>query len=207
MYKRVAINDLFIKIENDTMWATFAGLAVLHKNMIVMEIAYAALEDDEKVSLINEIKDKTDKETRQAMQVVLTGKLADADVLLERSGLSFRSLMLNIQMFKWKRQFIIRCFFFNLNTFRALELGLKNKQWLEIVMGYREKYLKNCGQKETDPLFLKHMSEVNQLVKDKTSKTFLKISIYNTYYFQIHFILNMNSLFFRSKSTGCIYES
>uniref|UniRef100_A0A1I7UPT7 Clathrin heavy chain n=1 Tax=Caenorhabditis tropicalis TaxID=1561998 RepID=A0A1I7UPT7_9PELO len=132
-------------IGNETLWATLAGLAVIHKNMIAMEISYAALEDDEKVALINEIKDKSDKETRQAMQVVLTGKLADADVLLERNGHSFRALMLNIQMFKWKR---------------ALEIGFKNKQWLVIVMGYREKYLKNCGQKESDPMFLKHMSEV-----------------------------------------------
>ncbi|KAF1745710.1 hypothetical protein GCK72_022157 [Caenorhabditis remanei] len=132
-------------IGNDTLWATLAGLAVIHKNMIAMEISYAALEDDEKVSLINEIKDKSDKEIRQAMQVVLTGKLGDADVMLERNGHGFRSLMLNIQMFKWKR---------------ALELATKNKQWLEIVMGYRERYLKNCGQKETDPQFLKHQAEV-----------------------------------------------
>ncbi|CAI2355604.1 unnamed protein product [Caenorhabditis sp. 36 PRJEB53466] len=132
-------------IHNDTLWATFAGLSILHKNMIAMEIAYAALEDDEKVALINEIKEKSDKDVRQALQVVLTGKVADADVLLERNGQSFRSLMLNVQMFKWKR---------------ALELAVKNKQWLEIVIGYREKYLKNCGLKETDPQFLKHRSEV-----------------------------------------------
>lgn len=41
-----------------------------------------------------------------------------------------------------------------------MELAAKNKQYLEIVMGYRDKFLKNSGQKETDPQFLKHMSEV-----------------------------------------------
>ncbi|EGT54704.1 CBN-CHE-2 protein [Caenorhabditis brenneri] len=132
-------------IGNDSLWATLAGLAMIYKNMVAMEISYAALEDDEKVCLINEMKDKSDKETRQAMQVVLTGKLGEADVMLERNGHAFRALMMNVQMFKWKR---------------ALEIALKNKEWLEIVMGYREKYLKNCGQKETDPQFLKHMSEV-----------------------------------------------
>ncbi|ULU13491.1 hypothetical protein L3Y34_016178 [Caenorhabditis briggsae] len=132
-------------IGNDTLWATLASLAVIHKNMASMEIAYAALEDDEKVSMINEIKDKTDKDVRQALQVVLTGKLADADTILERNGQGFRAMMLNIQMFKWKR---------------ALVLAGKDKDWIEVVMGYREKYLKNCGQKETDPQFLKMMSEV-----------------------------------------------
>uniref|UniRef100_A0A8R1DXP0 WD_REPEATS_REGION domain-containing protein n=2 Tax=Caenorhabditis japonica TaxID=281687 RepID=A0A8R1DXP0_CAEJA len=131
--------------ENDILWATFAGLSISYKNMIAMEIAYAALDDDEKVSLISEINDKSDKDVRQAMQMLLTGKVNDADVQLDSHGESFKALMLNIYMFKWKR---------------ALELAAKNKQWLEILMGYREKYLKNSNQKETNPEFAKFMSEV-----------------------------------------------
>ncbi|CAI5455053.1 unnamed protein product [Caenorhabditis angaria] len=132
-------------MNNDALWATLAGASIYYKNMFATEIAYAALQEDEKVSLINEIKEKSDKDVRQAMQIILTGRVGDAEVHLERNGHPFRAMMIDIQMFRWKR---------------ALEIALKNKQYLEVVMGYRQRYLKQLGRTENDPTFLKHLSEV-----------------------------------------------
>ncbi|CAB3409258.1 unnamed protein product [Caenorhabditis bovis] len=132
-------------INDDTLWALLAGVALLHKNMYAAETAYAALNEAEKVAMINEVKENSDKNVRHAMQILLTGRIGDAEVYLERNGHPFRALMINIQMFRWKR---------------ALEIALKSKDFLEVVMGYRAKYLQNIGKKESDPMFLKHMAEV-----------------------------------------------
>ena len=53
--------------------------------------------------------------------------------------------MLNVKMFRWER---------------ALDIALKNKKWLEIAIGYRQRYLQQMGKKETDQRYLKHQSEV-----------------------------------------------
>lgn len=64
--------------------------------------------------------------------------------MLERSGHLFDALILNVKMFRWER---------------ALDIALKNRKWLEIAIGYRQRYLQQMGKKETDARYLKHQSE------------------------------------------------
>ncbi|CAD6189090.1 unnamed protein product [Caenorhabditis auriculariae] len=132
-------------INEDFLWAMLAGLATINKNLFATEIAFAALEEEEKVKLIREVQNKGDKNIRQAVQIMLSGKPGDAENYLEKNGYQFRAMMLNIQMLRWNR---------------ALEIALKHRKFLEIVFGYREKYLQSMGKKETDKQFLKHMAEV-----------------------------------------------
>lgn len=41
-----------------------------------------------------------------------------------------------------------------------MELALKHNEYLEIVMGYRQRYLDKLGRKETEKVFLSHQGEV-----------------------------------------------
>uniref|UniRef100_A0A915EGZ9 IFT80/172/WDR35 TPR domain-containing protein n=1 Tax=Ditylenchus dipsaci TaxID=166011 RepID=A0A915EGZ9_9BILA len=53
--------------------------------------------------------------------------------------------MVNLAMFKFDR---------------ALELALKSNSHLDTVLGYRQRFLEQTGRRETDPKFLKHLSQV-----------------------------------------------
>ncbi|KAK6042744.1 hypothetical protein COOONC_19751, partial [Cooperia oncophora] len=52
--------------------------------------------------------------------------------------------MLNIIMMRWTR---------------AIELAIKHNSYLDIVMGYRQRYLEKLGRKETDKTFLRYMGQ------------------------------------------------
>ena len=58
-----------------------------------------------------------------------------------------------------------------INEFRALELGLKNRQFLDIVLGQRQKYLEAWKRPETIPDYVKANQlgvEINwDIIKEK----------------------------------------
>ncbi|PAV78488.1 hypothetical protein WR25_09547 isoform B [Diploscapter pachys] len=132
-------------VNDDCLWAILAGLAIFHKNLYASEIAYAALDEYEKVMFLSKARNHPDKDVRNAMLLLLAGRVSEADSILEKSGRIFQSIMLNVKLFRWSR---------------ALELAIKNKRYLEIVIGYRQKYLEQFNLKETDPKFLKYQAEM-----------------------------------------------
>jgi hypothetical protein len=54
------------------------------------------------------------------------------------------------------------CFFFLLLFFRAIDLVQRHPQYLEVVVGYRQKYLKDYGgdKKETNTKYIQAMKTV-----------------------------------------------
>ncbi|KAE9411916.1 hypothetical protein Angca_007173, partial [Angiostrongylus cantonensis] len=72
-------------------------------------------------------------------------KVSEADALLEKGGSVFQAVMLNIIMLQWSR---------------AIDLAIKYNSYLEVVLGYRQKYLEKLGRKETDEKFLRRLGEV-----------------------------------------------
>ncbi|ETN75681.1 hypothetical protein NECAME_12181 [Necator americanus] len=80
------------------------------------------------------------------MMVLLAGKVSEADSLLEKGGSVYQAIMLNVIMLRWSR---------------ALDLAIKYKSFLEIVMGFRQRYLEKLGREETDEKFLRHKGDVS----------------------------------------------
>ncbi|VDO20936.1 unnamed protein product [Haemonchus placei] len=133
------------QVQNDAMWAVLAGLATAAKHLYTCEIAYGELGEIEKAEMLSKLRNQTNREITNAKMTLLAGKIDEADALFERGKCIFEAVMLNIVMMRWAR---------------ALDLAIKHKSYLEIVMGYRQKYLENLGRKETDERFLSHMREV-----------------------------------------------
>ncbi|CAJ0577348.1 unnamed protein product, partial [Mesorhabditis spiculigera] len=131
-------------IGDDVLWAILAGSAAQQKNLYAAEIAYGALEEGEKVAFLSEARNHPNKDVRAAMLVLLTGKISDADAMLERTGNPFRAIMLNISTFRWSR---------------ALDLAIKHKMHVDTVLGYRQQYLDEFGKRETDQKFLEQLSK------------------------------------------------
>ncbi|CAI4226047.1 unnamed protein product [Auanema sp. JU1783] len=133
------------QVNDNVLWAILAGLAVQEKNLFAAEIAYGSLDQADKVTFLAEARNCPNKDIRNAMLIELSGKIADADILLEKTGNIFQSIMLNVKMFRWDR---------------AIDMAIAHRKYLEIVMGYRQRYLKEMKRNETDPKYLKYSSEV-----------------------------------------------
>lgn len=85
------------------MWACLAGMAGRHKELSTAEIAYAAIEEVEKVQFINVIKEIPSQEGRNAGMALFCGQVKDAENILLQSGLIYRAIQMNIDQFNWDR--------------------------------------------------------------------------------------------------------
>ena len=114
------IEWFFVRFVKDpVLWACLAGLAVHSKQLDTAEVAYAAIQEADKVlRCLNEmltvmfseqvyyiqyIKELPLKEARAAEMAVMTGHYQDAENLLLQSGLIFRAVLLNIYLHQWER--------------------------------------------------------------------------------------------------------
>ncbi|TKR81001.1 hypothetical protein L596_014953 [Steinernema carpocapsae] len=131
--------------KDDSLWALLAGFAAAEKNFYAAEIAYAEINEAEKVVFLNDLRGESNPRMKNAQMVAFSGKIQDYESALTRSGDSFRAIMTAISIFQWDR---------------ALDLALKEKSFLDIVIGYRQRYLKEMGLKETDKRFIAHISDV-----------------------------------------------
>ncbi|XP_047130740.2 intraflagellar transport protein 80 homolog isoform X1 [Hydra vulgaris] len=126
-------------VKDKTLWACLAGFAALHKDLNTAEIAYAAIDEIEKVHFIQAIKEIPSAEGRNAAVLLFCGQVKDAELILLQSGLIYRAIQMHIDQFNWER---------------ALELAVKHKTHVDTVLAYRQKYLQRCNKKENNKKFI-----------------------------------------------------
>ncbi|KAK3095326.1 hypothetical protein FSP39_013242, partial [Pinctada imbricata] len=128
-------------VKDEVLWSCLAAMSAYSKDLNTAEVAYAAIKDAEKVQFIINIKDIPVKEARNAEMALLCGSPQDAESILLTAGLTFRAIMLNIQLYNWER---------------ALELAIKHKTHVDTVLGYRKRYLEQFDKKEKNKRFLQY---------------------------------------------------
>lgn len=128
-------------VKDDILWSCLAAMSSYAKELNTAEVAYAAIQEADKVQFILNIKDIPVKDARNAEMALLCGSPQDAEAILLQAGLIFRAIMLNIQLYNWDR---------------ALELAVKHKTHVDTVLGYRLKYLEQFQKKETSKRFLQY---------------------------------------------------
>jgi len=126
-------------VKEDSLWACLAGMAASHKELSTAEIAYAAIEEVEKVQYINFIKEIPTPEGRNAAMAIFCGQTQDAEAILLQSGLIYRAIQMYLDVYNWDR---------------ALEIAVKHKTHVDTVLGFRERYMKKCNKKEQNKKFL-----------------------------------------------------
>ena len=112
-------------VKDPVLWACLAGMAVHAKHLDTAEVAYAAIQEADKVhyiqvsryynllssnilptaylsSIFQYIKELPLKEARSAEMSVMTGHYQDAENTLLQSGLVFRAIVLNIYLHQVK---------------------------------------------------------------------------------------------------------
>lgn len=123
-----------------------AAMATHAKQLETAEVAYAAINEADKVHYIQYIRELPSKEARNAEMAVLTGNYQDAENILLQAGLSFRAILLNIYLHQWEK---------------ALDLAIKHKTHVDTVLAYRMKYLNRFDKEENVKKFQQYMNEVD----------------------------------------------
>ncbi|CAK5051700.1 unnamed protein product [Meloidogyne enterolobii] len=142
--------------KEEFLWATLAGLALAEKSFTIAEICYGQLKEvciAEKLLSLAELRSQPNPQLRSFQIALFGGRLREAESALLKSGHFFRAIMLNLSVFRFER---------------ALELALNsserqtngNKEHLDTVIGYRQRYLDLLGHSETNSKFLKYLSQV-----------------------------------------------
>ena len=132
-------------VKDSVLWSCLAGMAVHAKHLDTAEVAYAAIQESDKVYYIQYIKELPLKEARAAEMSVMSGHYQDAENSLLQAGLVFRAILLNIFLHQWDK---------------ALDLSIKHQSHVDTVLAYRLKYLARCDKEENNKKYIQYMKEV-----------------------------------------------
>lgn len=130
----------------------------------------------DKVEYIEYIKQSPNKDIRNAETALLCGNFQDAEAVLLQSNQIFRAIMLNLYQYNWDRYVwwkrgwhdfenettnMVLFFLLEKINKRALELAIKHQNYMDIVIGFRQRFLEEYEKPEKNKLFLKYRKEVS----------------------------------------------
>ncbi|XP_037779617.1 intraflagellar transport protein 80 homolog [Penaeus monodon] len=133
-------------VKDDTVWACLAAMATAYKELNTAEVAYAAINEVDKVQYIHYIKEIPIKEARMAEMALMGGHISDAESILLQSGLHFRAIMLNLTTYNFER---------------ALQLAIKHRTHVDTVIAFRQRYLARFNKNETSKVFQQYEKQVD----------------------------------------------
>lgn len=113
-------------IKDPTIWATMAAMAMAAKELNTAEVAFAAIEEVDKLHFVIKVKQIPTEEGRNAELALYRRRADEAESILIQAGLIYRAIKLNIKLFNWER---------------ALDLAQQYKQHTETVLWYRQRFL------------------------------------------------------------------
>jgi len=144
-------------VKDQKIWACLAAMAINGQMLDTAEIAFAAIDEVDKLQYILHIKDIPSAEGVAAELALFRRRPEEAEQILLTAGLHYRAIKLNIKLFNWER---------------ALDLALRHNVHVDTVLGYRQRYLKSFTKEETSPIFLQHVNiEVNwEAIKAKITE-------------------------------------
>ena len=121
-------------------------MALAKKQLDIVEICLAELNEVAKVEYIQFIKSVPSEEGRQAELALFRRQPDDAErILLQASPpLIYRAIKMNIKLYRWNR---------------ALEIAEKNRNYIDTVLAYRRKYLDQFGIEERDSKFIQYANQ------------------------------------------------
>ncbi|XP_050524425.1 intraflagellar transport protein 80 homolog isoform X2 [Daktulosphaira vitifoliae] len=151
-------------INNEALWAVLAGYSVLDKQLDTAEECFISIGYMERASFIQHLRKSSDRTINESSLALLCGNLNEAETILLRSGSTLKAIMFNIKIHQWVR---------------ALELALKHKRFLNVVINERRKYLELFKKPENNEKFLKY-SDVVVDDDDETVKEVEKEILYST---------------------------
>ena len=132
--------------KENTLWACLAAMSVQEKDLATAEIAYAAIQEADKVECIGDIKSIPSKDVRAAEMALFCGSIAEPEAAFLHAGMVYRAIQLNMDLFRWEK---------------ALDLALKHKTHVDTVLWFRQIHLQRLNRNENNPKFKKFSQSVD----------------------------------------------
>merc|ERR1711988_629408 len=132
-------------VKDKPLWACLAALAVNGRELNASEVAYAAIDEVDKVQFILHIKEIPTNEGRNAELALFRRQPYEAEAILLQSQLYYRAIKMWIRLFNWDR---------------ALELAVRHKTHVDTVLMHRARYLAMYAKTETNKHFLQYVDKI-----------------------------------------------
>ncbi|UJR33697.1 hypothetical protein I4U23_021126 [Adineta vaga] len=136
-------------ISDDSIYALIAVISLSNRDFDSAENTLAHLLNTEMVFCLQNLRSITSKEEREAEIVLITGgNLQEVEGYYLQANKPLHAIILHLNEHNWNR---------------AIDLTQRYPQYLEIVVGYRQKYLNEYGngKKETNSKYLQAIKTIN----------------------------------------------
>jgi len=132
-------------VKDKPLWACLAAMAINGKELNAAEVAYAAIDEVDKVQFILHIKEIPTSEGRNAEIALFRRRPHEAETILLQSSLYYRAIKMWIRLYNWDR---------------ALELAVTHTTHVDTVLMHRQRYLKMVDKEETNKHFLQYRDKI-----------------------------------------------
>ena len=92
-------------VKSQQLWACLAAMAVSGKELHTAEVAYAAIDQVDKLLYMCHIKELPTVEAREAELLLFRRRQAEAVQVLVQGGWVYRAIKLFIRVFQWEKAF------------------------------------------------------------------------------------------------------
>jgi len=134
-------------VKDHSLWVCLAAMALNGQELNTAEVAFAAIDEVDKLQYVLYVKDIPSIEGRAAELALFRRRPEEAEQILLQAGLFYRAIKVNIRLFNWER---------------ALELAKRNGVHIDTVCAHRQKYLQTFGKQETSKNFKEYSDlEIN----------------------------------------------
>ena len=123
-------------VKSNELWACLAAMAIAGKELHTAEVAYAAIEQVDKLLFMCHIKELPTVEAREAELLLFRRRMPEAIQVLVQGGWIYRAIKMCIRLFLWEK---------------AYELARTHRVHIDTVLYYRGKYLERHGAQESLP--------------------------------------------------------
>lgn len=133
-------------IREEYLWAILACISLGMRHIETSEISLANINSIDKVQFITALASKPPV-VRKAELLMYFKKIEEAEELYLSKNLSYRAIMMNIKLYRWDR---------------AVQLVKKLKAHADILLAFRERYLRQMDVDETNETYKqlkKHVGE------------------------------------------------
>ena len=123
-------------VKSNELWACLAAMAIAGKELHTAEVAYAAIEQVDKLLYMCHIKELPTIEAREAELLLFRRRMPEALQVLVQGGWIYRAVKMCIRLYQWEK---------------AYDLARQHQQHVDTVLLYRHKYLVSHGAEESIP--------------------------------------------------------
>ena len=139
-------------VKSNELWACLAAMAIAGKELHTAEVAYAAIEQVDKLLYMCHIKELPTIEARESELLLFRRRMPEAIQVLVQGGWVYRAIKMCIRLYQWEK---------------AFDLARHHQQHVDTVLLYRHKHLVSHGAEEPIAKLASAAQQMGQLNEEQ----------------------------------------